>query len=51
VTINLRIELLKVFTIEFSLSSDKEIKLKKGQQDEEDDTSTSDTDKPASASG
>ena len=33
-TINLKIEILKVFCLEFSLSSDKEIKLKKDKPDE-----------------
>lgn len=33
-TISLKIELLKVFTIEFNLSSDKELKLKKDKPDE-----------------
>jgi hypothetical protein len=35
VTLNLKIEILKVFSLEFSLSSDKELKLKKETQDEE----------------
>lgn len=34
-TISLKIELLKVFTIEFNLSSDKELKLKKDKPNEE----------------
>jgi len=34
VTINLKIEILKVFSLEFSLSSDKELKLKKEKPDE-----------------
>jgi hypothetical protein len=34
VTINLKIELFKVFSIEFNLSSDKELKLKKDKPDE-----------------
>lgn len=33
-TISLKIELLKIFTIEFNLSSDKELKLKKDKPDE-----------------
>lgn len=33
-TVNLKIEILKVFSLEFSLSSDKEMKLKKDKQDE-----------------
>ena len=33
-TINLKIEILKVFSLEFNLSSDKELKLKKGKTDE-----------------
>ena len=33
-TINLKIEILKVFSLEFNLSSDKELKLKKDKPDE-----------------
>jgi hypothetical protein len=33
-TLNLKIEIIKIFTLEFSLSSDKEIKLKKEKPDE-----------------
>ena len=33
-TINLKIEILKVFCLEFSLSSDKELKLKREKTDE-----------------
>lgn len=33
-TINLKIEILKVFSLEFNLSSDKELKLKKDKTDE-----------------
>lgn len=33
-TLNLKIEILKVFSLEFSLSSDKEMKLKKDKPDE-----------------
>lgn len=43
-TINLKIEILKVFCLEFSLSSDKELKLKREKTDEK----TADT-KPATS--
>lgn len=33
-TVNLKIEILKVFCLEFSLSSDKELKLKREKTDE-----------------
>jgi len=33
VTVNLKIEILKVFSLEFNLSSDKELKLKRDKQD------------------
>ena len=42
--INLKIEIIKIFTLEFSLSSDKELKLKKDKPDEK----TVDTQPPAS---
>jgi hypothetical protein len=35
-TINLKIEILKVFSLEFNLSSDKELKLKREKSDEKD---------------
>ena len=35
-TLNLKIEILKVFSLEFSLSSDKELKFKKDKSDEKD---------------
>jgi hypothetical protein len=44
VNINLKIEIIKIFTLEFSLSSDKELKLKKDKPDEK----TVDTQPPAS---
>jgi hypothetical protein len=34
VTLNLKIEILKIFSLEFNLSSDKELKLKKEKPDE-----------------
>jgi len=34
VTINLKIEIIKIFSLEFNLSSDKELKLKKDKLDE-----------------
>lgn len=52
-TVNLKIEILKVFSLEFSMSSDKEFKLKKGKPDEkaDDDTARAPADpKPASTS-
>lgn len=50
-TINLKIELLKIFTIEFSLSSDKELKLKKDKPNEEAaDTKPAAAGKPTGAS-
>lgn len=33
-TVSLKIEILKVFTLEFNLSSDKQLALKKEKQDE-----------------
>jgi hypothetical protein len=33
-TLNLKIEILKVFSLEFNVSSDKELKLKKEKPDE-----------------
>ena len=33
-TLNLKIEILKIFSLEFNLSSDKELKLKKEKPDE-----------------
>lgn len=47
-TINLKIELLRVFTIEFSLSSDKESKKDTGN--EEDSSTELGDDQPASTS-
>jgi hypothetical protein len=44
--INLKIEIIKIFTLEFSLSSDKELKLKKDKPDEK----TADTQPVASKS-
>ncbi len=49
-TINLKIELLKVFLIEFNLSSDKEIKFKKEKSDEKVSPPESTASKPAGAS-
>lgn len=52
-TVNLKIEILKVFLLEFGMSSDKELKLKKGKTDEkaDDDTASAPADnKPASSS-
>lgn len=43
-TLNLKIEIIKIFTLEFSVSSDKELKLKKDKPDEE----AADTQPPAS---
>ena len=33
-TINLKIEIIKIFTLEFSVTSDKELKFKKDKPDE-----------------
>lgn len=49
-TINLKIEILKVFSLEFNLSSDKELKLKKGKQDEKAPADEPAADKPAGPS-
>lgn len=49
-TINLKIEILKVFSLEFNLSSDKELKLKKDKPDEKASDSKPADGKPASAS-
>lgn len=48
--INLKIELLKIFTLEFSLSSDKEFKWRKGKPDEKDIATASDSNKQPSKS-
>lgn len=39
--INLKIEILKVFSFEFNLSSDKELKLRKGKPDDKEIASNS----------
>ena len=49
-TINLKIEILKIFSLEFSLSSDKELKLKKDKLNEKDSLAESTSSKPASPS-
>jgi hypothetical protein len=49
-TINLKIEILKVFSLEFSLSSEKELKLKKDKPDEKVADTQSPASKPTSAS-
>jgi hypothetical protein len=49
VTINLKIELLKVFSIEFNLSSDKELKFKKDKPDEKVTDTQPAASKPASS--
>ena len=49
-TISLKIELLKIFTIEFNLSSDKELKLKKDKPDEKAVDTQPAPSKPAGAS-
>lgn len=48
--INLKIEVLKVFLLEFSVSSDKELKLKKDKQDEKAANTEPAGTKPTSAS-
>jgi hypothetical protein len=51
VNINLKIEILKVFSLEFNLSSDKELKLKKDKPDEKESSAApAAASKPASAS-
>lgn len=37
-TLNLKVEILKVFSLELNFSSDKELKLKKEKQDEKEPT-------------
>lgn len=49
-TINLKIELLKVFSLEFNMSSDKELKFKKDKPDEKAVDTQPPASKPASAS-
>jgi hypothetical protein len=49
-TINLKIEIIKIFTLEFSLSSDKELKLKKDKLDEKAIDTESIASKPTSTS-
>jgi len=49
-TINLKIEIIKIFTLEFSLSSDKELKLKKDKLDEKTVDTQSIASKPTSTS-
>ena len=46
-TINLKIEIIKIFSLEFSLSSDKELKLKKDEPNEKDTASEPADDKSA----
>lgn len=48
-TVNLKIEIIKIFTLEFSLSSDKELKLKKDKPDEKPADTEPAASKPASA--
>ena len=49
-TINLKIEIIKIFTLEFSLSSDKELKLRKDKPDEKATDTQSAASKPTSSS-
>jgi len=49
-TLNLKIEIIKIFTLEFSLSSDKELKLKKDKPDEKAVVTQPPASKPAGAS-
>jgi hypothetical protein len=49
-TISLKIEIIKIFTLEFSLSSDKELKLKKDKPDEKAADTQSSAGKPAGPS-
>ena len=45
--INLKIEIIKIFTLEFSLSSDKELKLKRDKQDEKESAPAAPSKQPA----
>lgn len=49
-TISLKIEIIKIFSLEFSASSDKEFKLKKDKPDEEAADTKPATNKPAGTS-
>lgn len=49
-TINLKIEIIKIFTLEFSLSSDKDLKLKKDKPDEKAADTQPTSGKPANSS-
>lgn len=49
-TVNLKIEILKVFCLEFCLCSDKELKLKREKTDEKDAASKPSSSKPTSPS-
>ena len=49
-TINLKIEILKVFSLEFSLSSDKELKLKREKTDEKESATAAPANKQPSKS-
>jgi hypothetical protein len=49
VTINLKIEILKVFSLEFNMSSDKELKLKRDKQDEKESAPTAPSKQPAAS--
>lgn len=46
-TINLKIEILKVFSLEFSLASDKEPKLKRDKPDEKESAPAAPSKQPA----
>jgi hypothetical protein len=48
-TVNLKIEILKVFSLEFSLSSEKELKLKKDKPDEKESAPATPTKQPATS--
>ncbi len=49
-TISLKIEIVKIFKLEFSLSSDREIKPKKDKQDEKESATAAPADKQSRAS-
>lgn len=49
-TISLKIEILKVFSLEFNLSSDKKLTLKKEKQDEKESAPAGPADKQPSKS-
>ena len=49
-TVNLKIEILKVFSLEFNLSSDKEFKFKKDKPDEKESATAAPADEQSRTS-